>query len=116
MARGAFRLTVRVGSSVSREHFADRDTALDALRDRVAEVAPDARRPPRHALSREFAPVAQVGARLELTGPGGARGGVDVRGDGSSEAWTGRWRRAIVDPRPGEDAIAALRRSLAGPG
>ena len=55
----------------------------------------------------------QVAARGEIAGPGGARGGIDLRGDGSSEAWTGRWRRTVVTPAGGEDPLAALRRALA---
>jgi hypothetical protein len=56
--------------------------------------------------------------RIEVAGPGGWRptvhGGVDVRGDGSMVAFTGRVRRRAVDSEHGESAADALRRVLAG--
>ena len=64
-------------------------------------------------LIRRLEPVQIVVARLELSGPGRLRVGVDVRGDGSSEAFTGRLRRRVVEQRDGESAYDALRRELA---
>lgn len=108
-----FRLRVRRSDGkVQRNRFGGLDEAVAALRVQLDEVI--ASGPPRtvRALTHEFAPVAQVVARAELTGPGRRRAGVDVRGDGTTEAWTGRWQRTVIEPAAGEDAVGALRRAL----
>ena len=69
-------------------------------------------RPEGGTLIRRLEPVQIVVARLELSGPRGLRAGVDVRGDGSSEAFTGRLRRRVVEQRGDESAYDALRREL----
>ena len=60
---------------------------------------------------RKFEPVQQVATRIEVRGPG-ARGGLDVRGNGAAEAWVGGWRRRVVEQEKGETPYAALRRAL----
>ena len=107
----AFRVVVRREGKVDKLAAGTLDAALDLL-EREARVA--AHGPRRGAVDlkvRQFEPVQQVAARVELRG-GGVRAGVDVRGDGSAEAWTGRIRRTLIEPRDGEDAFAALRRLL----
>ncbi len=106
-----FRVTVRNGPKVTRHDAGTLSEALDLVEEsgRAAQAGPG-----RAAVDlriRRFEPVQQVAARIELRG-GGRRAGVDVRGDGSAEAWTGRLRRQVVAEEAGEDAYAALRRVL----
>jgi hypothetical protein len=109
-----YTLTVRRRGAIARERFASLDEALDALEARLDVLRRSERRGPERGLAREYEAIEQVAARAEVAGPRGLRGGVDLRGDGSSEAYTGRWRRRLIQPRPGESASAALRRALAG--
>jgi hypothetical protein len=109
----SYTLTVRSGAKVRRERFATLDGALEAMEreGRQLEQGADA-----HAvggtLMRRLDPVEQVVGRLELAGPGRLRAGVDVRGDGSTEAFTGRLRRQLLDQGRRESAYDALRRAL----
>ena len=100
---------------MERERFDELADALGAVEreGRDLERAADAQ-PVGGRLMRRIEPVQQVTARLELSGPGRLRAGVDVRGDGSSEAFTGRVRRRLVEQRKGESAYDALRRELRG--
>jgi hypothetical protein len=109
-----YRLTVRADHRVQNECFEDLDAALRALEHRGHEFEGGARREGVGGhMMRRIEPVQQVVARLELSGPSRLRGGVDVRGDGSAEADTGRVRRRLVDQRGGESPYDALRRALA---
>ena len=113
MAERPYTLTIRQGPKVARERFADLETALSVVEERGRALEAGAHaRPAGGTLIRRFEPVQQVVARLELSGPGRLRAGVDVRGDGSSEAFTGRLRRRLVDQRGAEDSYDALRRVL----
>ena len=107
-----YRLTTRSGSSVERERHDSLDEALHALERQGREIERTAdAKPVGGALMRRIEPARQVLARLELRGHG-VSGGVDVRGDGSSEAFVGRLRRRLVEPRAGESSYDALRRAL----
>ena len=113
MADGPYRFTVRSRGKVRKERHDSLGAALDAMERTGAELSGEAdARPAGGTLIRRIEPVRQVVARLELKGPDGLRAGVDVRGDGSSEAFTGRVRRQLVEQRAGEDAYVALRRAL----
>jgi hypothetical protein len=107
-------LKVRAGARVDRSRHADVGAALAAIEARGRELARTADAKPRAPLGRTFEPVQQVVARLELSGPGRVRAGVDVRGDGSAESWTGRLRRHVLDQRRGESPYDALRRAVSG--
>jgi hypothetical protein len=97
---------------VARDRFDDLGSALAQLEERGRELESGAdRKPVASPLGRKYDPVQQVAARLELSGRG-VRAGVDVRGDGSSEAFMGRVRRRLVEQRSGESAYDALRREL----
>jgi hypothetical protein len=113
-----YRLLVREGPRVSKARFDSLADALDAVQAHVLELGT---RPERAAIdlrTREVEPSEQVVARVELSGPERwmprIRAGVDVRGDATAEAWSGRARRRVLARQDGETAIAALRRALLG--
>ncbi len=107
-----WRITVRNGPKVEKLKAEGLEEALDLL-EREARVLSAG--PGRRTVSlrmREFPPQQQVAGRVELAGPG-VRAGVDVRGDGAAEAWTGRLRRRVVEQEGRESPYDALRRVLA---
>jgi hypothetical protein len=107
-----YTLTIRRRGATDRERFADLGEALTALEARLDGLTRTERRRTERGLAREYEAVQQVAVRGELAGPRGMRGGVDLRGDGSAEAYTGRWRRRLIEREPGETAYDALRRAL----
>jgi hypothetical protein len=108
---------VRVGSRVEKHSAASLEEALDVL-EREARVlaGSEARRAPVQRGKRSYEPIQQVGARVDVKGPQrlfpSVQGGVDVRGDGSIEAWTGGVRREVVSQDGGETPFGALGRRL----
>ncbi len=112
MADG-YTLTIRAGAKVRKERLAGLEEALGTLEDEGHSLEAEADgRAHGGTLIRRLEPVQVVVARLELSGPGRVRAGIDVRGDGSAEAWTGRMRRTLIEQLPRESAYDALRRTL----
>jgi hypothetical protein len=108
---------MRVGARVHRESAGSLDAALDIVeREALAIAGGEARRAPVRRGQRSYEPVQQVGARIDVRGPQrwfpAIAGGVDVRGDGSLEAWTGGARRSVVKQQGDETPFDALRRVL----
>jgi hypothetical protein len=99
-------------------HFTELQAALEAAERSARELADN--RPPRagERRLRRGHPGAQVVGRVELSGPQPLLPdvvvGLDVRGDGSLQAYRGRLRRRAIEPQEGESATEALRRELSG--
>lgn len=110
-----YRLVVRCGAKVERERLDSLDAALAEMEQRARNLSEHADATIVNALTRKFEPIQQVVGRVEVSGPRGLRAGVDVRGDGSVESYTGRVRRKLVEQRDGESPYEALRRQLLAP-
>jgi len=109
-----YTLTERIGGKVTHERFDGLAAVLDELERRGHELQGKADAAVvGGSMMRRFQPEDQVTARLEVSGPGHLRAGVDVRGDGSAVPYTGRLRRRTVERGGRENAYDALRRILA---
>lgn len=104
-------LTLRREGGSEKQRFDDLGAALDALELESRAFAQTERREAEKTFLREYEPVQIVALRAEISG-GGVHAGVDVRGDGSAEAFTGKVRRRLVAPHPDESIYDALRRAL----
>ena len=107
-------LKVRNGPRIERTAFAELEPALRALERRLVELEPTAHREDVQFFKRKIAASRLVSVRLEISGPGrivpAFRGGIDLRGDGSTEAFTGRSHRTLIVQGKRESATQALRR------
>lgn len=103
------RVSVREGARVDHSSFSSPDEALAFIEERGRELARDARAKPvdTKVLGR-WEPQQQVAARIQL----GRRGGIDIRGDGSAEAFAGWLRRVVIEQKDGESPYDALRRAI----
>lgn len=109
-----WRVTIRIGPRVTKHRAGSADEAVTVLERELTSA--EARREETRAFVRTYSPQQQVAARGEVTGGGApwarAHGGIDVRGDGAMEAFTGRVTRRLVEQGPGETPFDALRRAL----
>ena len=110
MATG-FTLKITREGVVGKERFGTLDAALDALEQEARAFANTERRDSAAGIMRTYEPDEIVALRAEVAGRR-VRAGVDVRGDGSAEAFTGRLRRTLISQEPGESPYGALRRVL----
>jgi hypothetical protein len=105
----SWRITVRTGPKVEHVRTQGVEEALDAVELHGRAAANTERRNAVDTRVRRYEAGDQVAARVELRGPGVAVG-VDVRGDGGVQAWTGRIRRRPLELEEGETPFEALRR------
>jgi hypothetical protein len=106
-----WRITVRAGPRTEKLRADGLGEALELVEREARVLAAGPGRRTLDLRARTFTPQQQVAGRVELRGPGVAAG-VDVRGDGATEAWTGRLRRAVVEQEGRETPYDALRRVL----
>ena len=97
-----------------RRDFATLADAVDWMETELRAASSVIARAPQveRALGRDYEPAEQVAVRGELRGPGRLRAGIDVRGDGSTQAFVGVIRRRPIASRDGEDAWASFRREV----
>jgi hypothetical protein len=106
----SWRVVVRTRGRVERSRFASLEEALEFVSAEGRELQRTTRsRPVDTKVLGRFEPAQQVAARFELSGPGRARAGLDVHGDGSASAFVGRLRRREL---AGDSAYEALRGEL----
>jgi hypothetical protein len=107
---------VRAGSRVERTRFDALEPALTELETRAGELARGEHPGAVDLKLAKYSPGQQVVGRLELSGPerrlARVHAGVDVRGDGSTEAYLGRVSRRPLEPGDNGSALDALRRAL----
>jgi hypothetical protein len=118
MSRPEWKLTVRHGSEVSHDSFADLDEAVAAMRERALAIRSEGTARAVRSL-RDYGPGDQVQARLQLSGRGLFRkpvAGVDVRGNGTFVPFRGGVVREELDPTHHDTPFDLVRETLEAEG
>jgi hypothetical protein len=113
-------MSVREGPRFSRVRTNSIDELFEELAFHADELSSRADGTSVDAMFKTFEPIERVYGRIEIAGERQClisrdRAGIDVRGDGSLEAYLGRTNRVVVEPVPGETVVAALRRAFCNP-
>jgi hypothetical protein len=114
----SYVVVIRSGSQVERRQADTVNEALEIVERAGRALAGAPRRKVVDLRYRTFEPSEQVAHRIELARAGWLKrglGGIDVRGDGTLQAWTGWTRRRPIDPETNESVYEALRRALTVP-
>ncbi len=116
---GKYGLKLREGPKVTRIRCATIDELFDQVERQSEEMSDRADGEAVSSMFREYEAIELVHGRIEVTIADSPfkhrRGGIDVRRDGSIEAFVGRTSRTVVEPTPGETIPQALRRELLKP-
>ena len=110
----SWKVTVRHGSTVSRERVETLDEAISRAGEAVRDVQREGHLPTVNAF-RDYGPEKRVHARIEVSGPGllrGKEGGIDVMGDGQPVAYTGAIRKRELGGDGLDESLERLREAL----
>lgn len=114
-----YTLKVREGSRVTRSRYATAEELFAEVEQLADEISGRAAGGPVTSMFRNYEAIELVHGRIEVSMATGGfryrRGGIDVRRDGSIEAFVGRTSRTVVEPMPGETVPQALQRELLRP-
>lgn len=114
-----YALKVREGSKVTRQRCETADELFRVVETLADEMSDRADRTPVKSMFRDYDAIDLVHGRIEVSISNGRfkqrRGGIDVRRDGSIEAFVGRTSRSVVEPTPGETIPQSLKRELLKP-
>jgi hypothetical protein len=103
----SYRVVVRAGPRFERVRRDSLDEAMSFVEMKARELG-GRRAAAVDVLGKRYAPEQRVVARIEVKGPS-AKGGLDIRGDGRIEAWTGGFVRRPIEA---DEPLDALRSSL----